>query len=139
MRRPRPAPPRPSLVRRPTGSFGWLDARLLHDGWLARLGPGASAVLVLLALAADRHGASFYGRRRMADALAMDRGAVDRALAKLVQAGLVDHRPWRSGQADGVWQLIPLPVPQARPSTGPTVIGDILKSLGVPMPERMTS
>jgi hypothetical protein len=69
--RPRPRPPRPDLVRQPAGAFGWLDAHLLHEGWLARLGVDATAVLLLLALAADRHGASYFGRRRMADALGL--------------------------------------------------------------------
>ena len=139
MRRPRPVPPRPDLVRRPAGSFGWLDDRLLKDGTLARIGPEAAAVLVLLALAADRHGASFYGRRRMAEALGMDRGAVDRALASLRHAGLVDHRPWKPGLTDGVWQLLPLPGLSPRESAGPAAIGDILKSLGLAMPQGSTS
>ena len=30
-----PVPPRPDLVRRPRGAFGWLDAALLHDRWLS--------------------------------------------------------------------------------------------------------
>lgn len=107
--RPRPRPPRPDLVRRPSDAFGWLDAHLLHGGWLARLGPDAAAVLVLLALAADRHGASFYGRQRMAVALGMTCSAVDAALARLRSLDLVAHRPWQPGQLDGVWQLLPVP------------------------------
>ena len=117
--RPRPAPPRPDLVRRPGGApFGWLEARLLNDGWLSRLGPDATAVLVLFALAADRHGASFYGRDRMSVLLGLDRPAVDRALARLLELGLVAHRPWNSGHPDGVWQLVPVPVtPRREPGT----------------------
>lgn len=65
-RRPPPVPPRPELLRRPEGAFGWLDATLLHDGWLAEVGPHAAAAMLLLALAADRRGASFFGRSRMA-------------------------------------------------------------------------
>jgi hypothetical protein len=37
MKRERPEPPRPGLIRRPPRSFGWLDARLLHDEWLGLL------------------------------------------------------------------------------------------------------
>ena len=106
--RPRPAPPRPGLVRRPTGPFGWLDARLLSEGSLERVGPEGAAVLVLLALAADGQGSSYYGRGRMALALGLSRGALDVALARLLELGLVAHRPWRAGSADGVWQLLPL-------------------------------
>ena len=44
-------PPRPDQIRRPEGRFGWLDDRLLQEGWLSRIGPEGAAVLVLLALA----------------------------------------------------------------------------------------
>jgi hypothetical protein len=60
-------------------AFGWLEAHLLHDRWLAKLEPDAIAVLLLLALAADRRGASHFGRLRMAEALGMDVERVDRA------------------------------------------------------------
>jgi hypothetical protein len=121
--RPPIAPPRPDLVRRPAGGFGWLEDRLLHDGWLARLGPPAIGVLVLLALAADRNGCSFYGRRRMADALGMRRAQLDAALGHLLALNLVAHRPWRTGCDDGVWQLLPVPAkapPQASRQVAPS-------------------
>ncbi len=76
--RERPIPPHPGLERRPPRSFGWLDARLLHEDWLGRLGAEPVAVLTLLALAADRHGASFYRRETMALALSMERRELDR-------------------------------------------------------------
>jgi len=102
-------PPRPELVREPTGRFGWLDDRLLRDEWLSRLGPEPTAVLTLLALAADRRGASFYRRETMALALSMPRHEIDRSLDRLFELGLVDFRPWGAGHIDGVWQLLPLP------------------------------
>jgi len=107
--RERPIPPHPGLERRPPRSFGWLDARLLHEDWLGRLGAEPVAVLTLLALAADRHGASFYRRETMALALSMQRRELDRSLDRLLELGLVAHRPWMSGHIDGVWQLLPLP------------------------------
>ena len=128
----RPHPPFPDLVRRPAGPFGWVEARFLHEGLLARLGPEATAVLVLLALAADRHGASFFGRERMARALGMDRAAIDRALRRLLDLGLAAHRAWRAGHPDGVWQLLS-PAPRgedAGRSTGPLSMRAILGALG---------
>lgn len=130
--RSRPTPPHPDLIRRPTGAFGWLDARLLHEGWLARLSPEAVAVLLLLALAADRHGASFFSRERMGERLGLARSRIDAALARLLELGLVAHRPWRPGLADGVWQLLPLPERRAeRRGGGVMAISEILKQLGV--------
>ena len=140
MRDPKPRPPHPGLQRRPTGSFGWLDARLLHERRLAALGPEATATLTLLALAADAEGASYWSRARMAHALRMSRPRIDAALRVLLDRNLVAHRPWRRGHADGVWQLLPLPEAQdlakARPAprtanTPPASIADILKNLGL--------
>ena len=134
----RPAPPRPELVRQPTGGFGWLDQRLLHERWLAQVGPNATALLVLLALAADRHGASFFSRERMSSALGMNRHELDDALRSLQQAGLLAHRPWRSGHQDGVWQLLPVPDRNHRhePRVGRVVhFADALAALGlIPAP-----
>jgi hypothetical protein len=132
MARPRPAPPRPDLVRRPSGPFGWLDARLLRDGWLSRAGTEATSALVFLALAADRHGSSFYGRDRMALALGLPREGLDRGLARLLSLGLVAHRPWRAGVPDGVWQLLPLAPIAAAPRGGETEsVATILGRLGI--------
>jgi hypothetical protein len=114
MNRERPLPPRPEIVRSPPRHFGWLDDRLLREQWLARLGPGPTAVMVLLALAADRHGASFYRRDTMALALSMTRSELDQAIERLLELGLVDHRPWTPRGPDGVWQLLPLPNAPAR-------------------------
>lgn len=112
MMRQRPVPPHPELLRHPSRCFGWLDARLLREGWLAQLGPEAVAVLTLLALAADQHGASFYRRETMALALSLPRRELDRSLERLLELGLVAHRPWLPGHLDGVWQLLPVPTPR---------------------------
>jgi hypothetical protein len=107
--REHPKPPHPDLERRPPRSFGWLDARLLSEGWLEILGPEAVAVISLLAIAADYRGASFYRRDTMALRLSMQRDALDRSLRRLAELGLVAQRPWQPGMIDGVWQLLPLP------------------------------
>ena len=105
---------------------------MLHEGWLARLEPPAIAVLTLLALAADGHGTSFYGRARMAERVGMSFIEVDSALRRLLDLGLVDHRPWRAGDADGVWQLLPLPPRVESPRDhGVAPVGDIVATLGV--------
>lgn len=109
MKRSPPIPPRPELVRSPPARFGWLDDRLLREQWLARLGPEPTAVLTLLALAADRRGASFYQRDTMAVALSMPRREIDRSLDRLLELRLVDFRPWIPGHPNGVWQILPLP------------------------------
>lgn len=116
-------------MRTPTGPFGWLDARLLHDGWIERLGPEPISVLVFLALAANRQGVSYYGRHRMASVLALQPRVIDQALARLLDLGLVAHRPWKPGQQDGVWQLLPVPPPLRCAPAGTVHIGDILRQV----------
>ncbi len=128
----RPEPPYPELTRSPAGfAFGWLDARFFHEEWFARLGSDATAVLTLLALAADRRGSSFYGRERMGRALGLSRERMDQALGRLLELSLVAHRPWRPGHPDGVWQLLPLP--KAPPATtrgnSPSSVGDLVARL----------
>jgi hypothetical protein len=118
-------------VRRPRGAFGWLSACLLNDGWLSRLGPEGTSVLVLLSLAADLRGASFYGRERMGSLLGLDREAVDRGLARLLELGLVAHRPWRAGHPDGVWQLLPIAPAKPRAAGEATSIADVIARLGL--------
>jgi len=131
-RRASPVPPHPELQRRPTGAFGWLEAELLHGGVLAELGAHATAVLVLLALAADRRGASYFGRDRMAMALAMDRHDVDQALQRLLDLELVAFRPWRNRARDGVWQLLPPKRKLPPQRSGRTLTAaDVLRSLGL--------
>lgn len=119
-----PQPPRPELVREPQGSFGWLEDRLLHEGFLARLGAEGSAVLALLSLAADRRGASFYGRTRMAERLGLSREQIDEGLRRLLALDLVAFRPWQPGSSDGVWQLLPVPTHVATPAPGAVAIGN---------------
>ncbi len=109
MSRTPPVPPFPDLVRRPPKSFGWLDARLLHDEWFGLLGPERIAVMTLLAIAADRTGSSFYRRETMALALSMPQTDLNEALTRLQEIGLLANRPWTPGSPNGVWQLLPLP------------------------------
>lgn len=125
-----PIPPRPDLIRRPQAPFGWLEAHLLHDGWLSQLGPDATAVLLLLALAADRRGASFFSRGRMGEALGMDVSRIDRALRRLLELELVALKPWQHGGRDGVWQLLPVDRLRHQRRDGPAPFADLLRSLG---------
>ena len=117
-------------MRKPSAPFGWLEAHLLHQHWLQRLQPDAIAVLLLLALAADRHGASYFSRARMADRLGIDVGRVAAALARLLDLGLVAFKPWRRDAKDGVWQI--LPVEQSRETRSNTIlsVAELLRSLG---------
>ena len=131
MNRPRPTPPYPGQIRRPTASFGWLDTDLLHSGTLAWLGSKTTSVLLLLALAADEQGASYYSRGKMGAMLGMDMESVIRALDRLIKNKLVAFRPWRPGIQDGVWQLLPLKQNKTVRQGACLSVGQILNRLGL--------
>jgi hypothetical protein len=136
--RGRPDPPLPGVVRRPREAFGWLEARFLHDRILADLGPEASAVLLLLALAADSKGASYYSRARMATYLNLAPEAVQKALEQLLEWRLVAFRPWQPERKEGVWQLLPLPekptIPRGQTSSAATILKAMHPGLWEPGP-----
>ncbi len=66
----------------------------------------------------------------MCSVLGIGRDALDRSLARLLELGLVAHRPWRPDDPDGVWQLLPLPVPAKRGGDAASV-ADVLAGLGL--------
>mgnify|MGYP001583123128 CR=1 FL=1 len=47
-------------VRKITGTFSWLDHRLLADGFLAHMSAVEMLLYFFLVLVGDRHGVSFY-------------------------------------------------------------------------------
>ena len=127
----KPTPPFPDLTRTPEGRFGWLDDRLYHEGWLRKIGSDGSAVLVVLALLADKRGASFCGRETMARTLGIARHDLDQALGRLIQLKLVAHKPWRPKHPDGVWQLLPIPKPNETRRTGPVTLKDAIGNIEI--------
>jgi hypothetical protein len=88
--------------------------------------------LLLLALAADRRGASFFSRTRMALSLGIDVSRVDAGLRRLLELEMVALRPWRAGSRDGVWQLLPLPEPAGEERARTTLpLHAVLARLGI--------
>jgi hypothetical protein len=59
-------------LRKIEGSFAFIEHRFLRDGFLATLTSVESALYLFLALAADRHGLSFYSFDRICSTLTLD-------------------------------------------------------------------
>ena len=67
------SPIRPDRIRRINGqSFAFLPHRFLREGFLCSLTPTELRLYVLLMLAADRNGMSFYGFDRICAVLEVD-------------------------------------------------------------------
>ena len=102
--------PRPDRVRSlDRVAFGWLDARLRHEGWFGSMTPQALAVYAFLCVVADRNGVSFYRRERIARELGLDGAETTASLARLRELDLVAYTPFRRGAADGFHQVMSLP------------------------------
>ena len=55
------SPIMPGRVRHISGSFSWLDHRLLHHGFLRIMQPEEMLLYFFLVLVGDKNGVSFYG------------------------------------------------------------------------------
>lgn len=97
----------PNRVRRITGSFSWLDHRLLHDGFLAAMEPDEMLLYFFLVLAGDRNGISFYSYDKICTLLKIE---VERLLA--ARDGLI-HKSLIAFE-DGRYQVLQLPAHPSR-------------------------
>lgn len=100
-------PDRVRIVERP---FGWVPCRMLTNGTIASMSPDERQLYLVLALAADRQGISFYGDRRIRRILGCNQHELELARHALMARDLLAY--------DGAtYQMLPLPVDaRARPS-----------------------
>jgi hypothetical protein len=70
-------------------SFGWLDHRLLREGYLQRCHPPAWALYCLLVCASDAQGLSFYSEARLAQLLGLTPAELWQARRELLAAQLI--------------------------------------------------
>jgi hypothetical protein len=87
----RPLDPR-RLRSHPPRGFGWLDHRLLRQGYLARCSPPAIALYCLLVCAGDGDGLSFYSDPRIGALLGLEPARLPRVRRELVELGLVAYQ-----------------------------------------------
>jgi hypothetical protein len=82
-RRRRKGPPR---------GFGWIDHRLLRDGYLGRCSPESLALYVLLVCASDAQGLSYYSDSRMAELLGLEPAVLHSSPRALINLGLIAYQ-----------------------------------------------
>ena len=125
-RSPRVVVPRPERVRRPgPQGYGWLDARLHKQGWLALLTAQDIAAYSFLCLVANRQGVSWYRRDRIRQALGIPEDALWLALRRLEALDLITYRPFNRHASDGFHQVLSIP-PQGPPDVMPCLDEDEL-------------
>jgi hypothetical protein len=72
--------------------FGWIDHRLLRDGYLGHCSPEALALYVFLVCAADAQGLSYYAEPRIAQVLRLDPQTLRQARRELLGLGLIAYQ-----------------------------------------------
>jgi hypothetical protein len=72
--------------------FGWIDHRLLRDGYLLHCSPEALALYVFLVCAADAQGLSYYSESRIAQLLRLDPPTLRQARRQLMELGLITYQ-----------------------------------------------
>lgn len=99
-------------VRKITGSFSWLDHRLLHAGFVARMTRDELLLYFFLVLVGDRHGMSFYSYDKICTLLKLEADTLVEARAGLIAQTLIAF----DGHCYQVLQLParPAPLPQTR-------------------------
>ena len=107
-------PKRPIDLRRlrslpPPSGFGWIDHRLLREGYFQRCSPAALALYSLLVCAGDSQGLSFYSQARLAEILGLEQTALRQARDELIDAQLIAFQK-------PIFQVLVLVAAPARPS-----------------------
>jgi hypothetical protein len=100
--------PQPQRVRRIEKSFAWIDHRLLRHGYLQVMTHQDQALYLFLALAADRHGVSFYRKEKICDLLGLDFGAFEVARDRLIDLKLIAFESYSATSPNGHYQVLPV-------------------------------
>ena len=100
--------PQPQRVRRIEKSFAWIDHRLLRNGYLQVMTHQEHGLYLFLALAADRHGVSFYRKEKICDVLGLDWTAFEMARDRLVDFKLIAFEPYSALSPNGHYQVLPV-------------------------------
>ena len=72
--------------------FGWIDHRLLRDGYISHCSPQALALYVLLVCASDAQGLSYYSGPRIAELLRLEPEVLSGARRELIELGLIAYQ-----------------------------------------------
>lgn len=117
-------PINPYRIRHITGSFSWIDHRVLSHGFLAAMAPEEILLYFFLVLVGDKNGISFYSYDKICAILKIDVHRFIRARDRLIQKSLIECD-------NGRFQVLQLPDKTKKqfPPRDATRCGE-LKSLG---------
>lgn len=89
-------------IRRISGGFGWVDHRLVREGYVEACSHLALAVYLFLVTVADADGVSYWGERQLCERLNCGQVELRAARTELEAVGLIAYdKP--------IWQVLQLP------------------------------
>jgi len=112
----------PERVRRVPRQFGWIDRRLLREGYLQGCDASALALYLFLVTVADAQGLSFYADATLERSLSILRGDLVQARGDLIRAGLIAYQA-------PLYQVLSLDPPPSSGMTGVKSLGTTLEHL----------
>ena len=89
-------------IRKIQGSFGWIDHRLITEGFLEELSSTEILLYFFLITVADKNGVSFYHYNRICQLLKIDPQSYLEAHKGLIEKSLIAY-------GEGVYQVMDLP------------------------------
>ena len=111
---------RPDRVRSITGSFSWIDHRILSKGFLLAMSKHEILLYFFLVLVGDKNGVSFYSYDKICQFLKIIPDEFVRARDLLIKKSLIAFH-------QGLYQV--LQIPESSPLFKNTIRGDTPKSL----------
>jgi hypothetical protein len=129
---PRAHIPQPQNVRRITGSFAWIDHRVLRHGYLQAMTHQEIALYLFLILAADRHGVSFYRKEKICNLMTLNFEQFEVARDRLISYELIAFEGYSAFTPNGYYQV--LPVNEAKHPVRPSEITQLTRDLSQKWP-----
>lgn len=88
-------------IRKINTGFGWVDHRLVREGYVAQCSHTALALYLFLIVVSDCEGVSWWGEKNIAKHLGMEIDSLRKAKAELEAADLIAY-------SQGTWQVLQL-------------------------------
>ena len=119
-------------IRRITGSFSWIDHRLLSDGFLSVMAGEEILLYFFLTLVGDKNGVSFYSYDKICQLLKMDVDRFVQARNQLIDKALIacDTGRFQVLQLPNKLQFQIMVQPQVTRNQATLSLADIFKQLG---------
>jgi len=95
-------PINPYRIRQISGSFSWIDHRLITDGFIQTMEPAEMLLYFFLILVGDKNGVSFYSYDKICELLKINIDRFISARERLLKKSLIDFD-------NGRFQVLQLP------------------------------